>query len=95
MQLMLHEQVAAESGTDFIDHTKYALLRWEALGQATTKTYYLADQIHTTPEGAASMLSFAHELFVSGADEQYSQCFLFARSMHGIDVSEPKKFSLI
>jgi rhamnogalacturonan acetylesterase len=46
--------VAAQTSVGYVDHTKYAVNRWQALGPTTAKTYYPNDNTHTNPAGAQS-----------------------------------------
>ncbi|PQE06126.1 rhamnogalacturonan acetylesterase protein [Rutstroemia sp. NJR-2017a BBW] len=48
------QEVAAQTSVAYVDHTKYAVNRWQALGPTTAKTYYPNDNTHTNPAGAQS-----------------------------------------
>jgi len=46
------KEVAAQTAVEYVDHTKYAVNRWQALGATTAKTYFPNDNTHTSPAGA-------------------------------------------
>ncbi|PQE15237.1 rhamnogalacturonan acetylesterase protein [Rutstroemia sp. NJR-2017a WRK4] len=48
------QEVAAQTSVAYVDHTKYAVNRWQALGPTVAKTYYPNDNTHTNPAGAQS-----------------------------------------
>ncbi|KAI0025886.1 rhamnogalacturonan acetylesterase [Xylariomycetidae sp. FL0641] len=46
------QQVADEAGVEYIDHTRYSVAGWQAMGPTQAKTYYPEDNTHTSWEGA-------------------------------------------
>ncbi|KAH6667475.1 SGNH hydrolase-type esterase domain-containing protein [Halenospora varia] len=46
------EEVAAQTGVEYIDHTDYSVARWQSLGPTVAKTYYPNDNTHTNWPGA-------------------------------------------
>jgi rhamnogalacturonan acetylesterase len=46
------KQVAAAAGVSYVDHTKYSVAKFQALGSTKALTYYPNDKTHTNPAGA-------------------------------------------
>ncbi|KAL0941969.1 rhamnogalacturonan acetylesterase [Colletotrichum truncatum] len=46
------EQVAQQEGVAYVDHTKYSVATFQAMGQTKATTYYPNDKTHTNWEGA-------------------------------------------
>jgi hypothetical protein len=67
-------QVATQAGVEYIDHTKYCVKRWQALGPTTAKTYFPNDNTHTSPAGAVSKLSLHVSYLTTNILIILSQC---------------------
>lgn len=46
------KKVAQAAGVEYIDHTKYSVAKFQALGPTKAKTYFPNDNTHTNPAGA-------------------------------------------
>lgn len=46
------KQVAQAAGVLYVDHTKYSVAKFQALGPTKAKTYFPNDNTHTNPAGA-------------------------------------------
>ncbi|KAI1877374.1 hypothetical protein JX265_003382 [Neoarthrinium moseri] len=46
------KQVAAQTAVEYIDHTRYSVARWQAMGATKAKTYFPNDNTHTNWDGA-------------------------------------------
>lgn len=46
------EQVAQKAGVQYVDHTKYSVAAFQAMGPTKAKTYFPNDNMHTNPAGA-------------------------------------------
>ncbi|KAH6615153.1 rhamnogalacturonan acetylesterase [Boeremia exigua] len=46
------KEVAQKAGVQYVDHTKYSVAAFQALGSTKTKTYFPNDNTHTNPAGA-------------------------------------------
>jgi rhamnogalacturonan acetylesterase len=46
------KQVAQGAGVQYVDHTKYSVAAFQALGPTKAKNYYPNDNTHTNPAGA-------------------------------------------
>ncbi|RYN19630.1 hypothetical protein AA0112_g11094 [Alternaria arborescens] len=46
------KQVATAAGVQYIEHTKYSVAKWQAMGPTKAKTFYPNDNTHTNPAGA-------------------------------------------
>jgi len=56
-QKLIRRQVGVQTDVEYVDHTKYAVNRWQALGPTAAATYYPNDSTHTDPAGALSKFS--------------------------------------
>jgi rhamnogalacturonan acetylesterase len=46
------QTVAKQEGAEYIDHTRYTVLRFQALGEKGVKAYFPQDSTHTNEAGA-------------------------------------------
>lgn len=46
------KEVAQKAGVQYVDHTKYSVAAFQALGPTKAKTYFPNDNTHTNPAGA-------------------------------------------
>ena len=49
-------QTAAQAGVEYLDHTKYSVVRFQSFGATLAKTYFPNDNTHTNDAGALSKL---------------------------------------
>jgi len=72
-------KVAKQTQVEYIDHTKYSVKRFGAMGGAEAKKYFPNDNTHTNAPGARSKIECSHaisnEIPFSAANAQFnSKC---------------------